>query len=180
MRTLKNGLMVAFLAAALPAFADVASDVKDGLTAEVVMENALEACGADCSAEEKAAIIEQMVDAGLALETIAEVALIQGMSISDVVAGMNAAGIEATVLATAISNGAAKAAENGATFADADGNLIAVEDVGTLVLAAITAELGNTAAGTTPTAGLTPIITIPTVSSPPPQVIPPSEISPTV
>merc|ERR1712000_466380 len=101
--------------------------------------------------------------------TIAEVALIQGMSISDVVAGMNAAGIEATVLATAISNGAAKAAENGATFADADGNLIAVEDVGTLVLAAITAELGNTAAGTTPTAGLTPIITIPTVSSPPPH-----------
>ena len=112
MRSLKNGLMVAFLAAALPAFADVASDVKDGLTAEVVMENALEACGADCSSEEKAAIIEQMVKAGLALEAIAEVALTQGMSVSDVVAGMSAAGIEAQTLATAVSNGAAKAAEN--------------------------------------------------------------------
>ena len=174
MRSLKNGLMVAFLAAALPALADIQTDVDNNLSAPVVMENALEDCGADCSPEEKSSIIEQMVKAGLALESIAEVALTQGMSIADVIAGMTAAGIDAQILAVAISNGAATAAANGVTFVDSEGNLIAAEDISTYVLAAIT-DAQSTAAGPAGTAGLSPIVVIPTIPVPP---VNPNESSP--
>lgn len=106
-------LSIAVLAAAMPAMADIAADLKTLSPAEA-MQNATASCGADASCKEAA--VKEMLEAGVALEVaiaaaieagvpaadVATAAVASGESVSNVLAATTEAGVDAEAAVTAV------------------------------------------------------------------------------
>lgn len=75
MRKLLTALL---LTASLPAFASIADDVKNDISAADIATTAAEGCAGNAGCLETA--LQEMLDAGLALETVATAAVLAGIS----------------------------------------------------------------------------------------------------
>ncbi len=103
MRKLFTGIL---LAAALPAFANIATDLEAGLSADKAIENAVAACGGASDCQDLA--IEEALAAGIDLDSVISAAIASGVNAADaqqaaIDAGQNESAVQSAVT-TALAN----------------------------------------------------------------------------
>lgn len=187
MRKLLTGIL---LAVSLSTMADVASDLKSGLSASETLINATASCD-NSACQEKAlvdmlnagvplnvvaqaaadagmtlakAILEAMLDTGMALDIVTQAAADSGMTVSTIMKAAKSAGYIDSVIVTSVSKAGASPEDIKQAAEEAG---IAQENV---IAGITTAEEGATGAGATNTSPIYIPISFKQVSSPTPTV----------
>jgi hypothetical protein len=89
---MRKTLTALLLTASLPAFASIADDVKNDISAADIAATAAEGCAGNSGCLEAA--LKEMLDAGLALETVATAAALAGIGIATFTNAAKSAGFD--------------------------------------------------------------------------------------
>ena len=98
MRKVFAGILLAFT---LPAMADIAADLNNGMSPAAALEKAKAECGASCDEAQEAKLVEEMLAAGIAPEVVAQAAKANGIKPATVAAAMTNAGLSEQAIASA-------------------------------------------------------------------------------